>query len=725
MDMKLDKDTLVKHQFWILLGSYLLIWFIAMLWLPVAASEPIATAKKNYDGATSSLKTASSNPVNTATFLPPWEKAAETFNAYKSVIWGKAWEFQAGMYSWPEKWEKTKDMTRPQTELSADDRADYRHKLYPAEIENLRKHAPEWLYPVELADGFDQFFEPKDWKETPTREEIWLAQEDFWVKRELLLVIWKAMADLAYMQPVAIGEDEKTPDGVEARYRYHNQNWEITLNLRKNKDGVLVLGGDSTIQNINPTHRTQTLTSAKGEGIRFSVLQDRTRTEFEVRGEPLAWSEKRAFSMNKDNEREDYEPLDGIAWDKIKDRPIYVSQGFDRTNSPIRGIRAIALGNGAQDCRTYHWLLQPNHALARLDALPEDPDAKKDMGAPAGPGGPPGMGGKPGMGGPPGMGSPPVMATPPGMGGPPGMNSGSGGRFGQRRGGASAESLTPNNQIDRNRYLQPADLDKKLNPPSRHLPLALRLVVEQSHMHDVMLAMANSRLRLQITQVEYHHAKDYVPQGDPDKKDGTDKGGYSRVFMGGMPSLMYGGSAGMGPRGPSSRPGVPPGMPAPPGMGGPGSLGGSSGMRMPGQMMGAPPPMMPPGMGGPGGRGKFRPTMSPGSPRGGFPRPPGSSDANQTVQIPQDDNLVEITIYSIATLYRRPDPPKTAEQSDQPGRPGRRTPPSGQQPTPPAGQQPTPPAGQQPTPPAGKQPAPPAPPAPAGKQPAPPAGKKP
>jgi len=35
--MKLDKETFAKHQFWFLLGTYLFVWFIAILWLKVAA----------------------------------------------------------------------------------------------------------------------------------------------------------------------------------------------------------------------------------------------------------------------------------------------------------------------------------------------------------------------------------------------------------------------------------------------------------------------------------------------------------------------------------------------------------------------------------------------------------------------------------------------------------------------------------------------------------------
>jgi hypothetical protein len=692
--MKFDKDTVAKHQFWFFLGGFLLLWFIAVLWLKVAASGPIEKAKKDYESQSNTLKQAQSNPINISKVLPRWQKEAQTFDGHKSKIWNEAWIYQADMYDWPREW-ASKDMTTPQTELSPDDLFNYKDKFYPQQINTLRKNALDFLYPVELLGGFDQIFKPQKWQTNPTREEVWLAQEDFWVKRELFYDIWRTMANLAFMgQPEEVKDK---PEGVEASYRYRNQNWEITLNLRKNKDGQLVISGDSTIKNVDPTHRTQLLTSAKGEGIRFNVFQDQNHTEFEVRGEPVGWNDTRPFSMTKDNEREDYEPLDGIRWEQIKEHPITLSQGFDRTNSPIRRINAIALGK--QDCRTYHWPLQPNQELAQLDASGEDAEKKAEA-PPSGPSGP-GTPGGGAMRGPPmgGPGGPAGPGAPAGLGAP-GSPAGQAGAA-----AAPAANLTPNNEIERNRYLRPANQDKGVNPPSRHLPLALQLIIEQSHIHDVELALANSRLRIQLTQVECRHAKDYKPQEDEkDKKDGQDAG-VGRVFFGG---------------------GMPGPGPMPPGMGSSRFIGRGSGAGMPGGMMGGPPPMMMPmpGM----DRNRFRPTMAPGM-RPSFPQAPGEKGTSQTAQNQQDDNLVEITLYGIATLYRRPDPPKTTEQPGQPGQPGQPAPPASQQ------QPTTAPASSSPQPgqtPAQKTPPPPAPqpgqtPPPPGQQPAqtpPPPGKQ-
>ena len=56
-------------------------------------------------------------------------------------------------------------------------------------------------------------------------------------------------------------------------------------------------------------------------------------------------------------------------------------------------------------------------------------------------------------------------------------------------------------------------------------------------MHDLLVSLANSRLRFQTTQVEYRHIKDYKPQSEGDKKEGADQSGPGRVFGPMMPGI--------------------------------------------------------------------------------------------------------------------------------------------------------------------------------------------
>ena len=222
---------------------------------------------------------------------------------------------------------------------------------------------------MELKGGFDDVFNRMVFEETPTREECWLAQEDFWVKRELFYVVSNAMASQAYMYPVEIDEkEEPMPKDILYRHRYRNQNWEITLLIKLNAEKLPVVAGDSTIKNIQPNRHAQTLTSAKGAGIVFNVFQgNSTGTGLEVRGEPVPWNHVQKFSA------EDYkEPLKGIDWSRAKEQPVGMSQAFDWPTCPIRRIEALAIGK--QSCRTFTSPLQPNETLVKLDARQEDPN---------------------------------------------------------------------------------------------------------------------------------------------------------------------------------------------------------------------------------------------------------------------------------------------------------------------------------------------------------------
>lgn len=654
--MKLDKETVVKHQFWFLLGGYLLVWIIAVFWLKIAAGDEIKKVADAFETTKKNLDNERRSPVNTRTFVPPWEAYRNVFEKHKQVIWNQAWDFQRGMYDWPF---SNKDMSSPQTVLADSEREEYKRTLYPDEIKQLREASKSILGPVELAGGFDAIFKPQEWKETPTREECWLAQEDYWVKRELLYVVGGAVAQLSYMWPI-LQIDEKAepmPQGVVSRHRYRNQNWEITFHIRQNPKKELVIGGDSTIKNVHPSGNPLSLTSAKGTGIVFNLMQDKTTVSVEVRGEPVPWGEAQKLSAK------DYEPNEGIDWAKFKEKPIYVSQSYDWPTCPLRRIEAIALGH--QDSRTFTTTLQANETLAKLD-VPEggtEGDATKDKDSNAAPSGAPGGGM---MGSAP---SPDMMQK---------MSQGSMGMMsGMKGGGAQGGNVTPNNAIERNRYLQAPKKGDEAEKPSRHFPFAIQVIVEQAHTHDVLAALANSRLRVQITQVDLHHAKGIKPEPSEDKSGDILRTG---------PVMMMGTMG--GPTGGKMPPMMGPGMmnPMMTGAKRPPMMGGS-GMMPPsmGSGSGAPPMMggsmsPPPGMVGSGNNtmmmmmssmkgnrgGSGAPGMVP--PSGGVDRTrnlKGPEADKKTVQIPEDDTLVELTVYGIATLYRRPDPPKSDEA--QPG----------------------------------------------------------
>jgi hypothetical protein len=195
------------------------------------------------------------------------------------------------------------------------------------------------------------------------------------------------------------------------------------------------------------------------------------------------------------------------------------------------------------------------------------------------------------------------------MGGapPPMMGGVLGGKAGMLGGGAPLDG-TKINKINRQRYIH-------VTPQCKHLPIAIRLIVDQAHVHDVLTAVSNSRLRIQITQVTLTHERNVARA--------TQATGTGTVPPGsGMVGGMVGGTR-------------PPMAVVPPGRG---------------------PGMMPP-MGGFAGR----PYPAAGGGERGVP-----ANAEATSGFVDNARLFELSIYGIASLYERPGKPATSEATPAP-----------------------------------------------------------
>jgi hypothetical protein len=636
--MKLDKETFIKHQFWFLLGGFVLVWLIGLTSLSFSASEPIKTKKDAYDKAANDIKMASTQkggPKNES-FYKPWEEYGQKFIKHKDEIWEKAWKVQSEMFDWPS--EKIAavmyNLQSGQDDFPA--RRDFQGIDYPGQFTALKEQ--NITGPVEFVGGFDKVMDQADLKKVPTREECFLVQEDFWVRRDLLYVVAATDNAVAYMEVKPL---DKKPEGMVAAYTLRNINWEVTLLIEK-KGRNQQISERSTVKNIHPSHRLQHLANpATGSVVTIALGQGQWQTVPLV-GEPLPFGGESKFLKK---------PVDlKIDLSDYKEKPFLAMQVFDWWSCPIKRINGIAIPY--QSSRTVTTALKANDFLAKLDAPKEEPGAAEN---PA-PGGAPGMPSMPGMpgGAPPGAGAG-AGAGAGKAGGPAGPGApGMGGMLGMRGG---ENNQTPINSIERNRYLQAPKGDKdEVEKPCRHMPFAMQVVMDQSHVEDFLVALANSRLRIQITQVEMAHVSGIKPESAGASPDEGDRPG-----PGPMPGPRPGGSPPQGPRGPGG-----PGYGSPPMMPG----------MIPGQIAGSMP-------GGPGGRGRNmlpgmmmpqmpmpRPGMMPGFP--GFPGRPAKGGKDTTVLNPDDPNLVELTVYAITTLYRKPDekkPEPAAQHKPGPGVP--------------------------------------------------------
>jgi hypothetical protein len=416
---------------------------------------------------------------------------------------------------------------------------------------------------------------------------------------------------------IADKSEPPLPEGTR-RVRYRNPNWELELVVVKPEGQQPVLSSDSKLTNINSTQRTLSLGAAD-----FIVYQgNHLIAEILPPGAWLGWTKTTGIQAANQKTAFSYD-------EKL---PLEVAQRFNPYTSPIKQINIIEIP-GSPECLSFNSHRTANYQLKPATQFPVE--APKDA-APAGGAGGGMMGAAGASGGPSGGG---MMGMPP-MGG-----SGLGGT-------AAADANRTPNGINRNRYIS-------VTEQVRHMPVSLSLIVEQAQLQDVLTAVTNSRLRIQITQVQWKRYEGFKPGEQFAGPGGGAAGGAGGLFPGGMLGASGGRGGGLGASGG--------GPPTPPGAmrGGLGASGG--GPPTPPAGMSGMPPLGGSGLGGSGippfgrgGMGGIPPFGGLGG-MGGMAGMAGGGGAATATGEQSDPNLIEVAVYGIAALYERypPKPPKT------------------------------------------------------------------
>jgi len=601
--MKIDMKQINKFRFWIGLGV-LVVLLLVLSYLQLTATG----GEKEQKAYVEKLKAVKGlSDFKNEKFLPSWNAREEKLKTQRDEIWNKAWLPQKDMQTWfkrDEIWEKKYDTKSgklvwskidpnipEKLSMNANNEGNWRYPseiidgttldiykdtLYLTQFHNFEKELVDARFPVEFNNGFDSLMAPITWKRgsTPTAEEVWLAQESFWVKREIIRDILRAIQSIGLMTPDTIAKDEVTPPEVKARKRFYNSIWEVDL-MFESLEREKFISPKSKIMNVHQDQRILPLDNpVVGSTTEFVLRQGSTVVPLRAQGEPLGFGQMREFLKDK--------LLLPFSFDINKD--FTLEQVFTSKNTPIKMINALEIA-------------RTSHRMANLKLVSRSPNVlRKDTGGVeaaaeggAGPGSPPG--GMPGA--------------------PPGGMPGGGMMMGRGSGGAAvAKDPTLINGIDRAIYIHTTD-------QCRHLPFAMSLILDQTIMNEVLASLANSKLRIQLTQFHYQHYNGYK----------------SSNFIAGAagPTDASAENSG-GPGNPGFRPPV----------AGPGGPGGPGGFR--------PPP-------GSGGRGSEDGGMRPSGPGGMAGFRPGSGGATDGSG---DINIVELNLYGIASLFEKPGAPPVA-----------------------------------------------------------------
>lgn len=647
MAVKLDKDFVIKHRFWILTGVFVILALVPLFLLTTSVSATVAQATEGYTKAKKAVEGINGSVPNQS-FIDAYNVKDNFVAAKKKVLHNEAWQAQKSMMTYPD------SLTPIVKDKYFGDNIEF-HDLdkFAREYAKQLPEAVMEVKPLLPQEGFEngvvQFagnsingvlrLAVEFNSLPPTKEDFWLAQEDLWVKRELLRVIRDAndlvarfhATDEEKPAPVKKPEQPKTADGaaapdakpaegtppaavekpapkpvakkpIDLNHRvFRNQHWELDLTLKADKDekkrDVYTVGG--TIKNIGKRRRSL--------GIVFKVLMqpgpDAAGIALPVDREPLGVGETWTIPAQPFTPQQ-------IAFEGL----FGVEELLTWRTAPVKRIDVIELDYSSSRMAN-RTLKPPRWYTPPVDETPAGGEA------PGMPGG--GMGSKL-----------KDMTGGDGPGGPGGMM------------GAGA-SLVSKNGMVLNRYID-------TNEQVRHMPVGMVVVADDEHLSELLSAFSNSRLRIQVTQCHWQVCRekmaplsaDAAPTG-PTAPGIPGRAGPGAGLAGKMGGKGMGGEDDgrrnnqmfRGAGGRSGMSGVGPGMTMPGGPGGPPMGRQSLANLMRGLAGGTP--------GSFSGRGP-----------GGF----GGSGVMMDDEEEENLNLLEVAIYGVASLYEKyPPKPPTPE----------------------------------------------------------------
>lgn len=628
--MKLDKDTLKKHHFWILLGIVPVVVLVAVLAVTASVGAAIDARNKAVDAAQKEID--GKQNVKSDPLIKVLDDQKGQLEVKRTELWKENWERQIGVTTttdkdgkvvaakqdpaknllrWPAsplltKFNYTPEYATAKTQLkfgekipsaNGDELNQFKvREVYLAEFSGTAGTGmADKVAPTEFLGGWQSVLRhiafppvgaggPSGWGErVPASEQVWLALEDMWVQRAMLGQV-KAVNDQigAFDRVPLLDANNKAVDAPLHR-AFQSRLWRVELKVvedEKDRTKKVLTG---RVKNV--TDRLQTFGVGSRMTLKVWVGGDPNGqpVPFDIGGEFLRGGEEREIVRDKSHTLPP-----GVVPSEI----VRVEQVFDTRTVPVRRIDALTLGY--KDNR--HALMplkMPEFELYKKQAetAASDPAAGGGAGSAGGP--PPGMVAAPRGGGEGGT------ATP----GMPGA-------------GGAAGTVETVIEANRKRYVE-------VTGQVRRMPVAITVVTDQAFIQDVLLAYANSPLRFQTTQVHWKRFQGTLnglgPEGYP---GGTGPEG----------SVLTSGS---GTAGAGFIPGE--------GGGGLGSGGFGSG-----------------GFGG-AGRGTpaigIAPPIGPmGSPMGSPMTPGGLLAGGGTMTVSESQltaGLVELTIYGIVSLYEK------------------------------------------------------------------------
>ena len=473
-------DLLKKHHFWIFFGAVPLLVGLLLILLYSGPADAIGEESAKYKKRSDEAGAASAKGVG---MLSELAKQKETLEERRGQLWGINYDRQKkeGVFAWPgsgrDKYLKELEKLDLRfgavgvTALDPAKEADSQFLVINDEMSKFTatsnyneayKTLATAVQPTQFSGGGWQAVlrHVTDWGNAarPDSSLFWLAVEDFWIQRALLKPIAEVNANAAKFDlvPAAAGTDNPL------KRKFQNRTWEIDIEVGTEGTNRVL---KSKLK--NKTDRLQML--GLNKTMRLNVWFDDPKLdrskpfEYRVGGELVKGSGELVPKIVPELHKIPA-GLEPVAIYKIE-------QILDETTVPVRIIRRIELG-----------FRDSKRATAEMKApsfFPEEVAVETSTAGNTG-------------------------ASNSSEGGPPS------GILSSPYGGGSAATLASNRgtpeQVllgNKKRYLERTE-------QVRRMPIGMDLVVDQAYVNDVLIALGNSPLRIQITQTQWQRFREQL-----------------------------------------------------------------------------------------------------------------------------------------------------------------------------------------------------------------------
>jgi hypothetical protein len=491
--MKVDKEVLLKQHFWILLSLLLVLPLVCLLVLWTSASAKVEEAEKTVKGTEDKL-TKIKDPKNDR-FVKKLEEKDEKVEAQKTKVWEAAWKLQSDLIHWPESLRGADKLNQAYfgDDIDLDTRFPFDSTMYRKQYdENIELvlpvkdtntgqvqflgGQPESVVPLSFSGRFE--------KRPPDSDDLWLLEEDVAVQRELLRLVRDTNDMIATFRKVPNAVKTDKSKGEIDHQVFVNSDFKLDLALAEEK-GIKVFR--CVLTNVNkrrlPLSWVPFIIKVKGLDLPQYFIVDT---------EPVAPNASVPVKLREKDAEKDW-PLQTQSGTLSGEVLLDVRQVYDWRTAPIKRIDKVLMG--VQSHRTQSPQVPPT--FEKPATPPEGQVAQAPASTDTSTGGD--TGGQMGMMG--------MMSRMKMMGG-----EGRGG-FG---GGSSDKTK---NGFEKNRYMS-------ASKQVRRMPIALALVMDQDHIQDFLTVVANSKLRVQTTQVYWQRFHDDIKPTFPEEsKPGESKPG--------------------------------------------------------------------------------------------------------------------------------------------------------------------------------------------------------